>query len=108
MKREDMRLLPGLVCLFVACAHAPVSEPGPKAVRSIAPADREVLAALVRENESVEDQAARLEVEWKLVEALERAGLNHLAFIYAAPLVKASAHPHHLDAVEVLLRLQPL
>lgn len=103
-----MRLLTGLVCLLVACAHAPVSEPGPKVVRSIAPADRKVLAALVSQNESETELAARMEVEWKLVQALERTGLNHLAFVYGAPIVKASAHPHHLDAVEALLRLQPL
>lgn len=96
-----------LVCLLAACTHAPPKEERPT-LRAIAPADRDAIAELRRINDTVADQSARLEAEWKLVQALEHAGLLNLAFIYVTAILRAPGHPHFLEAVEAQLRLQAL
>lgn len=92
--------------LITACAHQAPSPRQP--VRIVAAADALTILALDRELSSTDTLPRRLEVEWELVPVLERAGLLNLAFIYATPLARAPAHPHHLDGLETLARLQAL
>lgn len=92
--------------LITSCAHQPA--PSPRRPVRIATADALTILALDRELSSTDAFARRLEVEWELAHALERAGLLNLAFIYATPLARTPAHPHHLDGLETLARLQAL
>ncbi|MDP1827412.1 MAG: hypothetical protein Q8L48_29350 [Archangium sp.] len=93
--------------LITSCAHQPAPSP-PRPVR-IATADALAILALDRElSSSPEGAPRRFEAEWELVQALERAELLNLTFIYAVRLVRTPLHPHQVDGLETLARLQEL
>lgn len=88
-----------LVLLTLAgCAHtAPANER----------ATLEAVATLHRDLQAPETTPAeRWEREWQLTQALERAKLPLLAFVYRVGIAKAKGHPHQREALQAIVRHQ--
>lgn len=91
------------ISLFTACVHQSALPP-----HGVTADDALTIHTLHQEVAQGPVRARVLEAEWELVQAIERAGLLNLAFLYATPLTRAPTHPHHLDGLETLARLQAL
>jgi hypothetical protein len=88
-----------LALVLTGCAHSQ-----PQVARL---AELKTIAGLGKALEDPnQPPSARLEIEWQLAQALERAGLLNLAFLYSVSIERALKHPHRVDAVRSLIRSQ--